>query len=404
VQLSYSLADARATAAADARRLGLIVAGQLLVSVGLVLWVLHKRVISPLRRLSLSANNIAEGDLRTEVPALGRDEFGALAKRLERMREALAAHVFELETRVDERTQELTTVNKTLLGTLEQLQATQNHLVQSEKLAALGALVAGVAHELNTPVGNGLTVASSMRDSCARLQRAIDSGITRDELDEFVSDLTDGAALVCRNLDNAAELVRGFKQVAMDRTSAKRRQFSLRDVLQEVIITLSPAFKHTPYKIELDVPASIKPDSFPGPLGQVVTNLLENARLHGFLDRDAGVIAIHARSNGSDVVLVVEDDGCGMSPQVVSHIFDPFFTTKLGKGGNGLGMHIVHNIVEGVLGGCIEVHALEGEGSAFHITFPLTAPSMGIMDVANQLQPNRLQSDTSHTVVRASLN
>lgn len=374
VELTYSLLAARAAAAKETQALALVVLGQLLFSVGGILWLLHRRVVAPLQQLTAAAAKIAGQDLRTEVPLLGRDEFGALAAQFEQMRQALALNFYQLERRVDERTAELRTVNNALRGTLEQLQATQHHLIQSEKLAALGALVAGVAHELNTPIGNGRTVASSMRESCVVIDREAKSGLTRQGFETFMVEMAEGTELVCRNLDKAAELVRSFKQVAMDRTSAQRRAFSLEELLHEVKLTLSPAFKRTPYQVNIEISNDARLDSYPGPLGQVITNLLNNALIHAFDGRDHGEVSITSSARDGGIELVVKDDGRGIPPGDLRRIFDPFFTTKLGEGGNGLGMHIVHNIVTGILGGSIEARSKVGEGATFILWLPLVAP------------------------------
>ena len=295
---------------------------------------------------------------------------------------ALAALASRLETRVDERTAELRTVNNTLRGTLDQLQTAQDHLIQSEKLAALGALVAGVAHELNTR-----TVASSMLDSCRAMEAAQRAGLTRAAFERFVGDMQEGAELVGRNLDKAAELVSSFKQVAMDRTSAQRREFALAELLHEVRLTLSPTFKRTPYVIEIEVPAELRLDSYPGPLGQVITNLLENARIHAFKGRDHGLCRIVVSGDERGIDLIVSDDGCGIASANLSRIFDPFFTTMRGEGGNGLGMHIVHNIVTGILGGTIKVTSTVDAGAVFALWLPRCAPQPSAADKAKPMIP-----------------
>jgi two-component system, NtrC family, sensor kinase len=290
------------------------------------------------------------------------------------MRGALDSSFSELEKRVGERTRELRTVNQTLLGTLEQLQQTQHHLVQSEKLAALGSLVAGVAHELNTPIGNGLTVATSLCDSCDEMKQQLAQGLTRTALEKFMRDMDEGSQLVSRNLERASELVSGFKQVAMDRTSAQRRNFSLTALLTETRLTLSPAFKRTPFVVEIEAANECWMDSYPGPLGQVITNLLNNTLVHAFTGRDQGRVRMSTRTTVDAVEIAVEDDGVGIPEENLSRVFDPFFTTKLGEGGNGLGMHIVHNIVTSILGGDIRLYSEVGRGTTIVLILPLVAP------------------------------
>ncbi|WP_185235466.1 sensor histidine kinase [Teredinibacter franksiae] len=379
VALLYSLKAARQRAAADSQLLLTIIIFQLIFSLGVLSFFLRRRVVQPLISLEKAAVGIAGGDLKTAIPLLKNDEFGRLSRQLEIMRGSLEQSFTNLEERVKERTAELIDLNKELKGTLDKLQQAQGNLVQSEKLAALGALVAGVAHELNTPLGNGLTVASSLYDSTRHIRRQFEDGITRTDLENYLNDMNEGSHLVVASLERASELVSGFKQVAVDRTSAQRREFKLADMLAETKMTMSPLFKHTPYQIHIDVPGSVMMDSYPGPLGQVVTNLMNNALIHAFDGREYGAIDIVGEPvmvrEEQAVRIQVIDDGCGIREENLTKIFDPFFTTKLGEGGNGLGMHIVHNIVTGVLGGNIQVESKINRGTSFTITIPLTAPT-----------------------------
>ena len=375
VALSYGLGRARERALNESRLLLTIIIIQLACSVSLVSFFLRKRVVMPLSKLDQAAAKIADGDLKTSIPSLKNDEFGALSNQLEKMRSSLEHSFTTLEERVKERTVDLESVNQELVGILDTLQRTQGNLVQSEKLAALGALVAGVSHELNTPIGNGLTVASSLYESTRRINATLQSGITRSALEQYLQDMEEGAYLVVRSLDRASELVTSFKQVAVDRTSAHRRKFGLASMLQETRVTMSPLFKNTPYTIDIDVPLDIELDTYPGPLGQIITNLLNNALIHAFDKRERGSIRISAVMHSPDkVTLVVADDGVGIAEENKRRIFDPLFTTELGEGANGLGRHIVHKLVEAVLGGSIQVESAEGVGTVFTMIIPLVAP------------------------------
>ncbi|WP_185906521.1 sensor histidine kinase [Teredinibacter haidensis] len=378
VSLAYSLKAARQRAAADSQLLFTIIIFQLIFSLGVLSYFLRLRVVRPLVLLARAAVGIAGGDLKTAIPTMNKDEFGRLSGQLEIMRGSLEQSFTTLEDRVKERTTELVDLNKELKGTLDKLQQAQGNLVQSEKLAALGALVAGVAHELNTPLGNGLTVASSLFDATRHIQRQFKEGITRSDLENYLADMQEGSHLVVASLERASELVSGFKQVAVDRTSAQQRQFKLAEVLAETKMTMSPLFKHTPYKINIKVSGDVMMDSYPGPLGQVITNLMNNALIHAFSGCDHGTIDITCElttvAGQEGVCMVIQDDGHGIREENLKKIFDPFFTTKLGEGGNGLGMHIVHNIVTGVLGGAIEVESKLDKGTCFTIAIPLDAP------------------------------
>jgi PAS domain S-box-containing protein len=289
-----------------------------------------------------------------------------------------------LEERVIERTEELQQANQELGYTLDTLNLAQEELVRSEKLAALGSLVAGIAHELNTPIGNSLMVASTLVDQTRILRKSYtsDKGVKRSVLESYFGDASKAGDIIVRNLYRAANLVTSFKQVAMDQTSSQRRTFSLAEVISEIMLTLWPTLKKTTYTVKKVIPEDILLDSYPGPLGQVVTNLLNNAILHAFDGRDSGTITIEAtRSVEGWIDLVVTDDGVGITPSNLNRIFDPFFTTKLGAGGSGLGLNITHNIVTGILGGRIRVYSQLDGGTTFTVTLPLVAPQKQIDDI-----------------------
>jgi signal transduction histidine kinase len=274
-----------------------------------------------------------------------------------------------LEHRVAKRTQELTRA-------LDQLTAAKDELVRSEKLSALGALVAGIAHELNTPIGNSLTVASTLQDHSNRFRSELSKGISRSRLEEYVASTTHGAEILMRALHHAAELVASFKQVAVDQTSVNRRQFKLGATVAEILTTLGPTLRKTTHTVQCTIPQDITLDSYPGPLGQIVTNLINNAVLHAFEGREHGVISIAAELlPESRVRLTVQDNGRGIPPENLAKVFDPFFTTKFGKGGSGLGLNIVYNLATTSLGGSIRVDSAPGQGACFTLELPLTAKS-----------------------------
>jgi C4-dicarboxylate-specific signal transduction histidine kinase len=289
-------------------------------------------------------------------------------------KEILALNVV-LEERVADRTEALSHANDELEATVENLKATQENLVQAEKLAALGNLVAGVAHELNTPIGNGLMAISTIRDRLQTFRQAAVEGLRRSALDDFVASVDTGSDIAVRNIQRAAELVSSFKQVAVDQTSSQRRTFQIREVVEEILLTLNPTLKRTPYRVETEILEDFELDSYPGPLGQALTNLINNAVLHGFEDRDHGTIRIVAVTPATDhLSITVRDDGKGISTDRLGRIFDPFFTTRMGSGGTGLGLHVVHGIVTNVLGGTISVNSTVGAGAEFVMTLPRHAP------------------------------
>ena len=281
----------------------------------------------------------------------------------------------QLEARVARRTAELQGANAELSQALSTLQIAQDQLVQSEKLAALGSLVAGVAHELNTPIGNGLTVASTLEHRIESFQGLVHSGLRKSDLQTLLTDMQLASEILVRNLGRAAALVASFKQVAVDQTSSQRRKFDLGAVVAEILVTLNPALRKTACNVHTHIEEGLTMDSYPGPLGQVLTNLINNAVLHGFEPGEEGKVEVQAWApDGKQVVIEVRDSGRGIVPENLHRVFDPFFTTRLGQGGSGLGLHIVHNLVHSVLGGRIEVHSRLGAGASFSITLPMTAP------------------------------
>ncbi|EXI68373.1 MAG: Sensor protein ZraS [Candidatus Accumulibacter adjunctus] len=258
-----------------------------------------------------------------------------------------------------------------------ELRQAMDHLVQSEKLAALGHLVAGVAHELNTPLGNARVVASSLSGDLRALALAVDSGsLRRSQLEAFLRRGREGLDLMERNAARAADLIGQFKEVAVDQTSARRRRFQLRQTIEELLLTLRPQFRHTGHRIELEVAPDIELDSYPGPLEQVLANLINNSLTHAFGDTQAGCIRIQAEATSPHLlVLRYRDDGTGIPASTIKRIFEPFFTTRMGQGGSGLGLYIVYNLVTGPLAGSIRVASSLGEGTSFTLSLPMTAPT-----------------------------
>lgn len=256
------------------------------------------------------------------------------------------------------------------------LQLTQRKLVEQEKFAALGSLVAGVAHELNTPIGNSLLTASSLAELTDQLLEEIHSGsIRRSRIDNFGVQAKSACTLLVRNLVNAANLITSFKQIAVDQTSDKRRMFNLHDVTSEVAATLNGRIKRAEHQLSIQIPEDIEMNSFPGPYGQVITNMIVNALVHAFDGRQNGEISIVAtRLNEIQVKLTISDNGCGIGEDSLKRVFEPFFTTRMGQGGSGLGLPISYNIVTAILGGSIQVKSSVNHGTNFEIILPLVAP------------------------------
>ncbi len=275
----------------------------------------------------------------------------------------------ELEQRVARRSAELAQAMQTL-------QDSREELVRSQARATLSVLVASVSHELSTPIGNSLLVAHSLTDVSKELQHQLDTGqLKKSTLLELNTALSSGGQMLVSNLDRAKKLLSNFKQVSADQASEQRRTFDLAEVVSEVVSSLSPSLKNSPHKLVVAIAPGLVMDSFPGPLGQVLINLINNAYLHAFEGRHDGLLTIRAEQQGDSVLVRLADNGVGMAKDVLAHLFDPFFSTKVGMGGTGLGMAIVDRLVRKTLGGSVQVESTAGEGTAFALSLPLSAPA-----------------------------
>jgi PAS domain S-box-containing protein len=259
---------------------------------------------------------------------------------------------------------------------LHNLRATQNSLIEAEKLAALGRLVAGVAHEVNNPVGISLTVASSLERKTALFTSEVARGdLRRSSLNEFLETSRDASSQLVANLNRAAELIQSFKQVAADRNYSDQRSFDLGDLTEQVVMSLRPGLRKHHLTLNVDCEPNLTMNSYPGPYGQVLTNLFLNAVAHAFPDGRPGEVHILVRESGKDnVEIIFSDNGCGMSLDVRRRAFDPFFTTRRDQGGTGLGLHIVYSIVTNRLGGRLDLDSEPGQGTRIQIILPKVAP------------------------------
>ncbi|WP_342619835.1 ATP-binding protein [Rhodoferax sp. GW822-FHT02A01] len=274
----------------------------------------------------------------------------------------------DLDSKVAQRTQDLQ-------DALTRLQSMQEELIHSEKLASLATMVAGIAHELNTPIGNSVTILSTLDDHLQSIGRKVDSGtIKRSQLVNGLQSAAEMARLADRSVNRAATLITSFKQVAIDQVSERRRPFDLREVVEENLETLRPGIKHKPWVLTNAIEPGIACDGYPGPLGQVVTNLVQNAIIHGFGEREYGNVEISAQTENGQLTLTVADDGVGMDAATRNRVFEPFFTTRLGQGGSGLGMAICFRIVNSILAGDIRAVSLAGSGTQVVLRFPQRTP------------------------------
>ena len=262
-------------------------------------------------------------------------------------------------------------------ATLQHLRETQNSLIEAEKLAALGRLVAGVAHEVNNPVGISLTVASSLERKATVFAEEVARGdLRRSSLNEFVETSRSAASQLVGNLNRAAELIQSFKQVAADRSYSDQRTFNLSDLTDQVVMSLRPGIRKQNLTLKVECEQGLMMNSYPGPYGQVLTNLFLNSVAHAFPDGGAGEVNIKVRASGENHVEVLySDNGCGMTPDIRRRAFDPFFTTRREEGGTGLGLHIVYSIVTSRLGGQIHLESEPGTGTRVQMILPRNAPA-----------------------------
>ena len=348
----------------------------------------------PLQQIMAAMRAITSGDYDRKVQGTdARDEVGAMARAVEVFREnAIAKRKTEDELRASKEKAE---------GALLELNTAQQNLIDAERLAALGGLVAGVAHEVNNPIGISLTVASSFSRRADMFEAELRSAspLRRSQLEEFVRSARDAASQLVANLHRAGELIQSFKQVAVDRSHAERRQFSLSEATDQIIASLKPVLKRSPITLSVDVPEGLVIDGYPGSYGQILTNLFLNAANHAFADGRSGAISISARPRGADdVEIIFADNGAGMTPDVQRQAFDPFFTTRRNEGGTGLGLHIVYNLVTQQLGGRMMLDLRLGQGTTFRIIMPRAARGgSATQDQASDgtpQWPNRTMSST----------
>jgi signal transduction histidine kinase len=330
--------------------------------------LIARSIIVPLKEIMAAMHAVVSE--KYDQPIQGtqaRDEIGEMARAVAVFREnAIAKRKAENELRASKDHAE---------KALEDLREAQQNLIAAEKLAALGGLVAGVAHEVNNPIGISLTVASSFARRCDEFAKEVDSGpLRRSRLDAFLEGGRDAANQLVSNLQRAGELVQSFKQVAVDRSHADRRPFDLRESTDQIVASLRPVLKKSQITLTVDVPPGISMDSYPGSYGQVLTNLFLNSVVHAFPDGRPGNVTVEARQVRDDVDIFVSDDGVGMSDETQRRAFDPFFTTRRGEGGTGLGLHIIFNLVTQQLGGRLAFESRPGWGTRFRITLPRVAP------------------------------
>jgi len=357
----------------------------------------HK-VALPLQELAKYAERISKGDFTHAIQKTSEDEIGQLCHAFNTMSKTIKNNMEvignanralqqahdELEVKVEIRTQdllamneEMKAINEELAHTLENLRETQLQLVQSAKMASLGSLVAGVAHEINTPIGVGVTAITHLQEITKEFIQLYEVGeLKRQDLKNYLVDCDEAIKIIFSNLERASHLIRSFKQVSVDQSNEVGRVFHVKKYLDEILLSLQPKLKRTQHIVTIQCDEELKMDSYPGAFAQIITNLVVNSLVHAYDMEAAGEIKIVVVKNDDNkICLTYSDNGKGMEPAVVEKIFNPFFTTKRGRGGTGLGLSILYNIITQQFGGTIECSSTVGKGTTFIIQFPIITPS-----------------------------
>jgi len=356
-------------------------------------------ITNPLKKLEIGAIELAEGNYTNKIDVSSHDEVGMLAEKfnymaqhIESANEELVQMNNMLEDLVKERTNQLIKTNEYLEQTLAEseetqaelqikndeledtlgaLQETREELIHTAKSSLTSQLVAGVAHEINTPVGVSLTTSSFLHNEVEKLLKASSEGkLTKKDFIDHLQAIDEASKTIQRNLENSASLIESFKQVAVDQTGQRKRTFNLKQYYEEVIKNLNSAFKHTQHEVVVQCPDNINLDSYPGAYSQILTNLLMNSLDHGFENTDSGEIKIQVEKPNNWIIIVYSDNGKGISPKDLPHIFVPYYSTAHSRGGSGLGLSVINNLVTTVLGGTIKCESTLGEGTTFTIRVP----------------------------------
>ena len=328
--------------------------------------------------LRLAPSQLVEFDMMAHAFNTMLDRVQQHISRQRRAEEEASQLNTELERQVTQRTQALKESNSELLKTLEQLHQYQGQLVESEKMASLGDMVAGIAHEVNTPIGLSVTASTLLQDKLTVMQEKFDEKrISTSEFERFLSDCDENLQIIYRNLGRAADLVTSFKQVAVDQSSEVDRDIHIPSFMNDVLISVKPRrLDPEKFPIRISCPDNLTVRAKAGPLNQVLINLIVNSMVHAFDGYDHGQIDItFSMQNDSELEMVYADNGKGVPSDISRKIFDPFVTTKRGSGGSGLGLHLVYNLVTQVLGGNIHFFSEEKNGVEFIVRFPVTLVS-----------------------------
>lgn len=358
----------------------------------ILLFVFIQVLMNPVEELTKLSREISNGNLDKHINIKGSDEIGTLAKSFIKMQNSIRLQIQYLKEENKERKEaetELAIVNKELtehkthledlvkIRTLElensinNLKTTQKKLIESEKMASLGELVAGISHEINTPIGIGVTATSYLKDILDDFSKNyLEDKISKSILEKYIKDADITTKIVLKNLKKAVGLIKSFKLVAVDQSSKEIREFLLNDYIYDILLSTHSKFKNTKHIINVNCDKDLTITSHPGAISQILTNLLLNSLKHGFENIEAGIISIIVEKKDKNIILTYRDNGTGISKENIKRVFDPFFTTKRGNGGSGLGMNIVYNLATQTLKGTISCKSLNEKGIEVITKFP----------------------------------
>jgi signal transduction histidine kinase len=355
------------------------------ITLGLIIFALilalivGRNIVKPIEKLCAVTHQIINGNYTISAVVAGDNEIAELANAFNLMTERLKcafdelnAHRAQLEHKVQKRTAELSIAKDEAEQSLMLLQQTKENLVQAEKMAALGGLVAGISHEINTPIGITVTSASFLNVETNKVIELYQEGeLGGDELEFYFETAKQSTELMMINCQRAADLIHSFKQISVDQTSDNLREFNLKNYLEEILLSLRPVLKKTRINVELNCLPSLFVFGYPGAISQIVTNFVMNSLFHAYEPNQIGTIKLNVTLfSAHKIELCYSDDGKGIRHDIQNKIFDPFFTTQRGNGGSGLGLHVVYNLVHQVLKGSLQIDSIEGKGTTFIVNFP----------------------------------
>lgn len=348
---------------------------------------LQKRFTKPIEDLLDLVHKVAHNrDYRVRAPIAELQEFNQLNRAFNTMMDRVEGQLHKmeqaeqeimqlnqsLEQKINDRTSALKASNQELLNTLATLHKYQNQIVETEKMASLGQMVAGIAHEVNTPIGLGVTASTLLQDKVHEIEQAFEKKtLSSSQLARFLGDSKENLGIIYRNLERAAGLISSFKQVAVDQSNDSMRQFNMQQLLNEVLLSLRPNLKKTQHQLKIDCPTDLMITSKPGPINQILINLIMNSLIHAFDEGEAGEITISVQLKQHRCYVHYSDNGKGVPEHIRKRIFDPFVTTRRGEGGSGLGLHLVYNLVTQALNGKISLESQLGAGIQIDFDFPV---------------------------------